>query len=70
MSEGLKFMWKDGTNDFWAAIIVYNLSNGLSKVEQITSSGPQELSNVYILGQQFNLAEGKQASGGKAKLEV
>jgi hypothetical protein len=57
LGSGLKFMWKDGSGQFWKDLIIYNVPNGVKRVEQQTSSGWRECAQLSQLRQHAILAD-------------
>lgn len=59
MHGGPKVMFKEGSKwvqaweGFWASLVIYNVGNGIGKVEQFTNGQWVQLEQLSHLGQQF-----------------
>ena len=65
--------WIKGGYGFWAALVVYNVPNGIGRVEQKVGDGWTSVDDINWLGQQWSLAEPadyRTASGSGRTFEV
>jgi hypothetical protein len=69
VQSDLDFMWQDGSKwlkdgfGFWAALIIANVPNGISKVEQDVGGSWVAATRINQLGQQWELERPDQTRG-------
>ena len=64
MSPGPKIMFKEGSKwvqaweGFWVSLVIYDVTNGIGKVEQYTHGRWVQLQQLSDLGQQYEMQVG------------